>query len=404
MAKGIPKETAERIKVASKLEDIVPNLKKNGTTGLITKCPFCHVGGKGKGLTITPSKQIWKCFSCDKGGQGAVSYIMAVEDKTYPDALRHLAEHYNISLDDPLPTVSESSRKKKPANGKKQTSFCDLQLASSGLTREDVIVQVHADDKTTIEAPAFRSGTRTQYGDIIPGEGDDMLIYYYDLEGRPVRYRKNGEKVLRDLIRVRWQNPMSHLDKGGSPIKYQSPAGSGSHLYLPEKIRLMYRNTRKVKTLYIQEGEKKAEKCCKHGINSVGVMGINNLGHQNQFPEELQLIIQRCEVEQIVFMLDSDWCDLSSNLKNADSVDTRPRSFFSAVRSYKEYMKSLRNLGINMDIWFGYVKKNEKNDKGIDDFLNASLKGKEKEMTKDLEKALNDKQGIGDYVQVHKIT
>ncbi len=361
MSKGIPKETAERIKAAAKLEDFVPGLKRSGKD-LIAPCPFCGKEGKGKGVTISPAKQVWKCFSssCDKGGQGAVSFVMESENLNYPDALRHIADRYSIIIDDHPPVATAKKQPAKKSAKKKSKSFCDLQLESSGLTREDVMVEVYQDNSTVSEAPAFRKGTRTQYGDITLGEGDDMLIYYYDLEGRPVMYRKNNEKTSHQLIRVRWQNPMMHEDKNGNPIKYQSPAGSGSHLYLPEHIRKKYQNARQIKKLFIQEGEKKAEKSCKHGIPSVGIMGINNLGHQNKFPQELQLIIQRCEVEEVIFLLDADWCDLSGNLKPGDRVDGRPRSFFFAVKNYKDYMRTLFNLGISLNIWFGYVKSNEK--------------------------------------------
>jgi len=411
--RGIPKDVADRIKERSKLEDIIPGLNRSGKD-LITKCPFCGREGKGKGLTVSPSKQVWKCFadSCGRSGQGAVSYVMAIENLKYPEALRWLAEHYHMIIDEPVP-VPSTGKKKSPAASREKTrgkkprgkTFCDLQLESSGLTPEDVKVEVkNNDDKTTRDLPAFRTGSRSQYGDITPGEGDDMLIYYYDLEGRPVMYKREGSKVQHPLIRVRWQNPMQHLDKGGDPIKYQSPYGSGSHIYIPERIRKLYRNTRKIETLFIQEGEKKAEKCCKHGIPSVGIMGINNLGYQSRFPVELQLIIQRCEVDRVVFVLDSDWSDLSDKLKPGARVDNRPKSFFSAVRNYKEYMLTLKPLGLSLEILFGYIRKNDKQEKGIDDLMAGTLKGNEQTMGKDLEKAIFDKEGDGEYVKVHKIT
>ena len=407
-SKGIPEDVATRIKERAKLEDIVPGLKKYGKD-LITKCPFCGDEGKGKGLTVSPAKQIWKCFSgCGKSGLGAVSFVMESENLNYPDALRYLASHYNMFIEGPgldqiIPSTSHTIKKSQPKKPRGK-SYCQQQLESSGLIVEDVTVSVKKDNNTTIESPAFRSGTRTQYGDINPGDGDDMLIYYYDLDGRPVLFKKEGSKVQHQLIRVRWQNPLQHLDKNGDPIKYQSPRGSGSHIYIPERIRKMYHNSRKIKTLFIQEGEKKAEKCCKHNIPSVGVMGINNLGYQSQFPEELQYIIQRCEVDRVMFMLDADWSDLSEQLTPGDRVDNRPWSFYSAVKNYKEYMKTLVPLGLSLEIYFGYVRTNKNEEKGIDDFLAGTLKGQENKMSKDIEKAMYDKEGDGRYVKVHKIT
>lgn len=402
MSNRITEDIVKRIHEVSKVEDFIPGLKKSGKD-LIAKCPFCGREGKGKGMMVSPTKQIWKCWSssCDRSGKGAVSFVQERDNLNYPEALRFVAKEYNIETDPPTKIEKPASKKKA---GKKMKSFCDLQLESSGLTQEDVMVEVRENESTIVERPAFRAGTRSQYNDILPGEGDDMLIYYYDLEGKPVKYRKKDSNRHHDLIRVRWQNPMAHRDTKGEPIKYQSPAGSGSHIYIPEHIRKKYKNSRKIKTLFIQEGEKKAEKCCKHDIPSVGIMGINNIGSNNVFPEELQLIIQRCEVEEILFMLDSDWRDLSQNLKNGSYADKRPKNFFYAVKNYKEYMRELFNLNIKIEIYFGYIKPNKNNDKGIDDYLNGTLKGKEGEMSKDITRAMHDKEGNAAHVQVYKIT
>jgi len=114
--------------------------------------------------------------------------------------------------------------------------------------------------------------------------------------------------------------------------------------------------------------------------------------------------VQKCEVKQIVFLLDSDWCDLSGNLKNGDQIDQRPRSFFSAVKNYKEYMMTMGNMNISVEIWFGYVKANDKGAKGIDDLLVQVLPKHENKLQEDISYAMNDKQGKGEFVQLHKIT
>jgi DNA primase len=399
----IDKLTINKIKDRAKVEDFLTNLKPAGKD-LYCKCPFCGEDGKRKGLTISPAKQIWKCFTgCDQSGQGAISFLMARDKLSYPEALKQIADHYGIIVHEETPVSAEVQPVKKRPK-KNGNSFCDNQLISSGLTPEDVIALVKNDENTEVEFKVFKQGTRDQFGRILVGEGDDMLIYYFDLDGKHVQYRSDRGNKFIDLVRVRWQNPDLHLDKEGRGIKYQSPKGSGSHLYIPERIRKLYKNSRKIETLYIQEGEKKAEKCCKHGIPSVGVMGIQNLGSKNQLPPELQLIIQRCEVENVFFMLDSDWQDLSSNLKNGSVIEQRPKAFFYAIKNFRDYMRTLVNLDIAVEIWFGHVKPNEKQLKGIDDLLAGAMKGNEDKMKADLKYAMHDKEGIGEHVQAYKIT
>lgn len=398
----ISKETVSRIQDAAKLEDIVPGLKKSGAS-YYTDCPMCKKSGKGKGLIVTPSKQIAKCFSCGFSVKGAINYVIEVDKLKYPDALEYLAKMYSI-------TITEE----EAVHNKNKKSFRDVQLQQSGLTLKDTEAIIYTEDgKTETHRSPFQVGTFDQYGRVILTAGDDMMIEYYDLEGKPVLYKKANTNKFLPLIRARWQNPDLHKDKNDKPKKYESPYGSGSHIYIPQKIRELYKRQRQIHRLYIQEGEKKAEKACKHNIYSIGIMGIQNLGYQNRLPEEVQLLIKQCDVKEVVFVLDSDWNELSKNLNSVDPVDQRPRSFFHAVKNYREYMRTLVNLGINLEIYFAFIKKNEETEedklrqvfnKGIDDLLINTLHSKEQDLKEDFEFALNAKDGNGKYVQVNKIT
>jgi hypothetical protein len=283
-------------------------------------------------------------------------------------------------------------------------------LAASGLTFEDVTARVYAADdaKTVFQARAFFPGTVDQYGAIDPA-GDDAIIAYYDIDGLPVTYELKDKKgnptgKKREFFRVRWQHPSEHLDKDGKAAKYKTPYGAGTPMYIPERLRKAYRENRSIERLFIQEGEKKAEKACKHGMLSVAVSGIQNIGMGGRLPEDVIKIIQRCGVKEVVFLLDADCFELSANLKIGDNVLRRPRSFFCAVRSYKEYFQSLRNRDLYVEIYFGHVIKNEAGDKGVDDLLANSLAGREQELIDDLEFAANEKSHAGKYVQLYKVT
>lgn len=399
----INETTIIRIKETADLKDVINDfqtLHPSGNT-FYTKCPACDKEGKNKGLIINPSKKIAKCFTCGFGLNSAVTYLMTSQNMSFPEALRHLAHKYNIELDEDRPVATPKKKKKSLKN---QKSFAFHQLAESGLTFEDVMAEVLENDeaKTYRKTQVMRSGTRDQYN--ILAKGDDMIISYYDLAGRQVMYQKSDSAKLEPLYRVRWSNPESHQDKNKKPIKYSSPKGSGSHIYIPEAIRKAYRNRHQISRLYIQEGEKKAEKACKHGILSVGIMGIHNLGKNGGLPYELQLIVKECNVKEVVFVLDADWSEISENIKPSVRVDLRPRTFFYAVKNYRDYFKTFYNQGINIEIYFAYIRTNQNNDKGIDDLLTKTLNQKEDELKKDFDFAVNEKSGLGKYIQLHKIT
>lgn len=427
----IPEITVNQIKERARIEDFAHNPQKAyGNGKQYSKCPEClHIDDKKKsGLIIYEKKQTAKCFKCGAYYSNPIDYIMKTENLEYPEALRFIADYYTIIIEEapsetPAPSKTKKASAKKPRTKKtekvtpapetetperkqgREYSFCDRQLLESGIHYDDIRVTTTDESGTIRYISSFIQGTRDQYGNVLEHKGDDVLIKYFDLDGNPVMYRPPRQQNMKPLIRVRWKNPAAHPDKNGRPIKYQSPAGSGSHIYIPQKLREMYKQRREIKTLYIQEGEKKAEKSCKHGIWSVGIMGIQNLGSDGRLPDEIQMIVEACKVEQVNFILDADWNQLNDNLKNGQSVDNRPYLFFLAVKSYKEYLRTLANLGTPVEIYFSNIRYNEENpEKGIDDLLAGSLKDKENELLEDFETAYNDKNGAGKYVEVRKIT
>lgn len=396
----IPEEIKQRILDTAQIVDVIPDLAKAHGKQYFCECPNCkaHDIKAKKGLMINPDKNIAKCFSCGKG-YNPLTWLTDHEKKSFPEALKKLADQYGI----PIPEPEKVQQKAEQVAAK--MTFCDVQLHSSGLTYDDIRAEIVEDNGQTVRfVSPFVSGTRTQYGQISEGVGDDMLIRYYDLLGKPVMYKPEKSDKLRELVRIRWQNPEAHPDRFGNAMKYQSPAGSGSHIYIPEKIRQLYRHARPIQRLFIQEGEKKAEKCCKHDVLSIGIMGIQNLGSKNRLPEEIQLIIQRCEVKEVIFLLDSDYNHLSNTLKIGEPVDIRPKQFFSAVKNYKDYMRTLVNMGISVEIYFGHVKENPDKEKGIDDLLAGRLKTEETKLKEDIEFAIHAKDGQGQYVNIYKIT
>lgn len=410
------KDDIRRIKEATKerLLDVAQDFHEFRKSGIsyVCDCPQC---GAAKKFSINPAKDIFGCFSCHQiNGSGALAYLMKVEGKEYLAALEYLANRFNVLLDE-KPEIKKRNadtklKKKSKANkGIDTDSYCARMLAASGLTFEDVTAKVYKSDdtKSIFELRTFRPGTIDERGIIT--KGDDVIIEYYDLDGFPVTYyRKDSKRRItsekKEYFRVRWQFPDSHLDKEGKPFKYKSPPGSGTPVYIPERIRKMFKEKTPIPRLYIQEGEKKAEKACKHDIPSIAVSGIQNLGMNGSLPEDVVRIITECKVKEVAFIFDSDWDDISTNIKINDQVEKRPRNFFYAARNFKEYMRTLRNRNIYVEIFIGHIQKNEGGDKGLDDLLANTLSGKESELAADIDYACNDKKGFGKYVEIFKVT
>ena len=376
-------------------------LRKSGTA-YVGECPLC----KSNKFNVNENKKIFKCWSCNAGGKDPLAFLMKMKHYTFPDALEYLAKHIGYIIED-KPSTKVIANKVKDQESKK--SFCKKMIEGSGLTEKDLTAHVFIKDehKTMMTSCTFKKGTLNSRGEI-DSTGDDMIIEYYDLEGVPVMYevkdRKGKVTGSKEYFRVRWQHPSEHKDSKGRAGKYKTPAGAGTFIYIPDKVREMYKRKEKISTLFIQEGEKKAEKACKHGLDSIAISGIQNLGQRGRLPEDLIRIIDICKVESVCFLLDSDWSDISQNIKINDDVAQRPRNFFYAVKNYKDYCRTLKNRQLYVEIYFGHVLKNDADDKGIDDLLTNTLAEKEQDLKADFDHLINEKDLRGEYLQVHKIT
>lgn len=386
--KYIPPEIADKIKDIAKLEDIIHDfaeLKKSGSS-FIGNCPHCHA----KKFTYTPSKSIYKCFSgCQKSGLGAIKFLTDVIGKTFPEALIYLADRYNIDLEE----EKKPTRRKR---GNRKEKFRDRQLKESGILDKDQKYNLAEGQGTLVEHDRYQSASIDKFWNVIPG--DDMILHYVDLDFKPIVFKSQKTNRKGSLIRIRWANPSLHKDKNGKPMKYQSPYDSGSHLWLPNYIIKAYKQGEIIETLYICEGEKKADKMCLEGLPAVAVMGINNFASAGEMPRHFEQIVKRCNVVNVVFVLDSDWQDIS--LKD-DTPMRRPRTFFRAVLKFRDYFYAYANEGFELKIFFAYSK--DQAFKGIDDLLVRGIE-KEDKLSEDFTKAMVDRKGEGKYVNVHNIT
>jgi len=95
----IPQETIQQIQNRIDIIEIIGGfvkLKKRGTNYL-GLCPFHNE--KSPSFTVSPSKEIYKCFGCGKSGN-TISFLMEHEKYSYVEALKWLATKYNIEIEE----------------------------------------------------------------------------------------------------------------------------------------------------------------------------------------------------------------------------------------------------------------------------------------------------------------
>ncbi|HNV53352.1 MAG TPA: DNA primase, partial [Tenuifilaceae bacterium] len=106
----IDQHVVDRIIAASDILEVVQDyvtMRKRGVNYL-GNCPFHNE--KTPSFTVSPSKGIFKCFGCGKGGN-AVNFIMEHEHLGYVDALKFLAKKYNIEVIEKEATPEEIEQK-----------------------------------------------------------------------------------------------------------------------------------------------------------------------------------------------------------------------------------------------------------------------------------------------------
>lgn len=102
-------ETIRQITDAARIEEVVGefvSLNKRGAN-YIGLCPFHNE--KTPSFHVSPSRGIFKCFGCGKGGD-SVHFLMEHEHYSYPDALRYLAAKYNIPIEEKELTEEERAQ------------------------------------------------------------------------------------------------------------------------------------------------------------------------------------------------------------------------------------------------------------------------------------------------------
>lgn len=109
----ITRETIDKVFETARVEEVIGDfvqLKRAGSNykGL---SPFSDE--RSPSFMVSPVKQIWKDFSSGKGGS-VVTFLMEHEHFTYPEAIRFLANKYNIEIEE----TEQSQEEKLEANEK----------------------------------------------------------------------------------------------------------------------------------------------------------------------------------------------------------------------------------------------------------------------------------------------
>jgi DNA primase len=182
----IPEDRIEEIRNRINIVDLVSEyitLKKAGRNYL-GSCPFHKE--KTPSFTVNAEKQIYHCFGCGEGGN-AFSFLMKINNMTFPEAVRHLAGKLGV----PLPSWEFTPEEK---------------------SRQDLRESLHRVNQ--LAADYYAKTLRSAAGSAGRGYLDKRMIKPEIIETFRLGYAPEG-----------WRNLRDHLQREKVPLKHAEQAG-----------------------------------------------------------------------------------------------------------------------------------------------------------------------------------
>ena len=115
---AIPEKFIQDLVDRSDIVDVVSGyvrLSKRSGANMFGLCPF-H-SEKTPSFSVSPDKQIYHCFGCGKGG-GVISFIMEIENLSYPEAVEFLAKRAGMHMPEEVDSAEGRKRSRMLAANK----------------------------------------------------------------------------------------------------------------------------------------------------------------------------------------------------------------------------------------------------------------------------------------------
>ena len=331
----IPRETIDRIFDAAKIEDVVGSyvsLKKRGAN-LLGLCPFHHE--KTGSFTVSPSKGIYKCFGCGKAGN-AVRFIMEIEQCSYIEAIKQLAQRYHITIEERELTQEEKQRQDDRESMFVVNDFANkwfqsqLSATQEGIAigmaylrqrgiREDIIKKFqlgYSPDKAKLWEDAKKAGYQDTYLVNNPDNQVGTGICLKDEQGR-----------LFDRFRGRVIFPFFSVSGkvtgfAGRLIKHSDKAGK----YVNSPTSILYEKKHELYGFYQAKQSIKREDCCYLVEGQLDVIQLVQSGIENvvasggtalTYP---QVRLLHRFTENVTILYDGDSAGIKAALRGLDMM------------------------------------------------------------------------------------
>ena len=313
-------EIKERIDIVEVVGDFV-DLKKSGSSYKALS-PF--TSEKTPSFFVSPSKQIFKCFSTGKGGD-AIEFLKEVESMSYIEALKYLAERYGVEIDE----VDNYS----PQNTEKESLYI-----ITSKSNEFFIKNLESKDgqnfaKTYLDHRGFSSDMIKEFGIGYSSKDWNSLFNYltengYEedlIEKAGLIIKKNNKKY--DRFRNRLMFPIHNLS--GKVIAFgarQIKEDKKQPKYINSPETNLYVKSDVLYGLYQSKNDiRKEDKCILVegytdviSLYQIGIKNVVSSSGTSLTNNQIKLISRY--TKNITILFDGDEAGLSASLRGMDLI------------------------------------------------------------------------------------
>lgn len=308
---ALPTEFLEQLRSANRIDDVMSSYVTLKRAGRIQKCVCPFHSEKTPSCVVYPDTESFYCFGCGVGGD-VISFIMNIENLSYIEAVRLLAQRSGIPMPEEAQRGDDFIRKKQRlydmnksaakffyANLKTEKGRNGLEyLLKRGLKPETI--------KKFGLGVAVDSWNDLKYHLLSEGFSEQELI-----EGSLISVSSKTNKTF-DFFKNRVMFPF--FDLRGNIIAFggRDLSGTDSRKYLNSKETLVFKKTRTLFCLNYAKNlaaKKKQLLLCEGNLD---VITLHQAGFENAVatcgtaitPEHARLMSQYCD--EVVICYDSD--------------------------------------------------------------------------------------------------
>ena len=171
-----PQEIIEEVRLQNDIVDVISEylpLKQKGTSyfGL---CPFHNE--KTPSFSVNSERQFYYCFGCGAGGN-VYTFIMQMENDTFPEAVRRLADRAHIILPEP-----QYTQQAKEQEMKKQRLF-QLHKQAGRFFYEKLHESVGEEARAYLQKRQMNINMQKKFGIGYAPKGQQQLYQYLQQQG-----------------------------------------------------------------------------------------------------------------------------------------------------------------------------------------------------------------------------